>query len=673
MTMPEPTRVTRIGRRRVLIAEDESLVALDLAHSLRDAGFDVIDTVASGDEALRVGRTLRPDLVLMDIRLEGERDGIDTATELVAELGVPVVYLTAHSDERTLERAVRTEPYGYLLKPVNPRELRTAVELALYKHEVAGRLRRSEAQLAEAQRIAHVGSFEWFPHADHCSWSAELYRILGRAPGERASVKLLLESVHPEERPAFDAALHDAVRERSGFQVEHRIVRPSGEVRTLRSEGQVLSERGSLRLVATAQDVSEQRALERQMLIASRLSSVGTLASGVAHEINNPMTYVIGNVELAMQRACAVMERVSADCPACAGCEPEAVHSCGVVREALLDVDDLLRHAAHGAERVCQIVRDLKVFSRADDGHKKQPVDLVGVLESSINICWNEIRDRARLEKNYAQLPLVDGNEARLGQVFVNLLMNAAHAVGDGQRERHVIRVHAHLDAENRVVIEVSDTGCGMSEAMQSRIFEPFFTTKPAGVGTGLGLSICHGIVGSLGGQLEVESALGRGTTFRVLLPASSAQQPAKASVLPPPMPQAPRGRILVVDDEPLLAEAIRRMLANEHDVVMSTSARMALTMLTRGEHFDLILSDLMMPDMTGMELYERLRTSLPQLLSRVVLMTGGACTPSAREFLDRVPNPRIHKPFGQRALRDIIHRQLRKVARAVELQSGAS
>jgi PAS domain S-box-containing protein len=802
----EKQRIQRGKGRRVLIVEDESLVALDLAHSLTDLGFDVVETVATGDQALRVASERLPDMALVDIRIQGEQDGIETAALLRSRFQVPVVYLTAHAEERTLERAIPTEPYGYLLKPFNPTELKSVLEIALYKHDVdvrlreseeslyttlnsiadaviatdtrgritrmnpvasqltgfqvdealgrqleevfrvqrfpsspvgdaapsyarieeskidnhertvltardgaerpiaesvapiiaadgtnrgrvlvfrdqteqrnaeqrcradAEQLRRSAAQLAEAQRIAHVGSWEWEPHTNAVSWSTELFRIVGRDPAVRpASYALLLECVHAEECQMFDTAVRLALRERQQLSLEHRIVRPSGEVRIVHSRGQVFAGAGSgqVHMTATAQDLTEQRALEQKLVIAGRLASMGTLASGVAHEINNPMTYVVGNIDMALDRLSSAIENPerasrSASPP---GQEPAAPSPTRVAQQqldVLSDVRDLLLRSSHGAERVCQIVRDLKVFSRADDLREPCAIAIEPVLESSISICWNEVRYRARLVKEYAEeLPLVEAGESRLGQVFVNLLVNAAHAIVEGKRDENEIRVVTRVAEDGNVVVEVRDTGCGIPHAVLNRLFEPFFTTKPMGVGTGLGLSICHGIVASLGGRLEVESELGRGSTFRVVLPPSATAASSRPSSFP--SSAGVHGRILVIDDEPLVAEAIQCMLAAVHDVVTHTNAKDALARIVRGERFDLILCDLIMPEMTGMDLYQQVLEHAPDAVSSIVLMTGGAATPLARQFMDSVPNPRIQKPFGQKALRDTISSLLRK------------
>jgi CheY-like chemotaxis protein/two-component sensor histidine kinase len=294
----------------------------------------------------------------------------------------------------------------------------------------------------------------------------------------------------------------------------------------------------------------------------------------------------------------------------------------------------------------------VKLFSRSDD-QTSSPVDIGRVVESSVRMAWNEIRHRARLVKDYGDVPLVQGNESRLGQVLLNLLVNAAHAIPEGHADLHEIRVTTKVGGGGRVLVEVADTGCGIPRENLTRIFDPFFTTKPVGVGTGLGLAICHGIVRELGGRLDVESEVGRGTVFRMELPAA----PAKSGVMKVAEPREPAAgaRILIVDDEVALARALRRRLSQHHEVTTLASGTEALACIARGERFEAILLDVMMPEITGMEVYERLKILVPEQAARVIFVTGGAFTASAREFLDRVPNPRVEKPVDTNDLLALI------------------
>jgi CheY-like chemotaxis protein len=267
---------------------------------------------------------------------------------------------------------------------------------------------------------------------------------------------------------------------------------------------------------------------------------------------------------------------------------------------------------------------------------------------------WNEIRHRARLVKDYGQTPTIDANESRLGQVFLNLLVNAAQAIPEGNAERNEIRIVTRAK-DGWVVIDISDTGAGIPPERLARIFEPFFTTKPVGEGTGLGLSICHGIVGSLGGEITVSSRIGEGTTFQVTLPVGRLEEREQADVQTRPIRASRRARILVVDDEAMMVKALTRTLRSHHDVTGVTAAREAARLIEAGERYDLILCDLMMPQITGMDLHTQLLRAAPEMAAKMIFLTGGAFTVRARTFLDNVPNQRLEKPFDPMGLLALI------------------
>jgi PAS domain S-box-containing protein len=379
-----------------------------------------------------------------------------------------------------------------------------------------------------------------------------------------------------------------------------------------------------------------QTQYQQQLILADRMASVGTLAAGVAHEMNNPLTYVTANLDLAIEEIRAL--------------------SGGSASGRMKDLEELLLEAREGNARVTKIVRGLKTFSRIEE-ERSAVTDLISVLDLSINMAYNEIRHRARLVKHYGKLPLVDGDDARLGQVFINLLVNAAQAMLEGQTEANEIRVVTSTDAVGQAVVEVQDTGPGIAPQVLARIFDPFFTTKAVGVGTGLGLAICHNIITGMHGEISVRSELGKGTTFRVVLPASTAPVTLVPSALPnAELVAAAHGKVLVIDDEPAVGLAVRRVLRG-HDVTVVTGAREALDRIASGAEFDVILSDLMMPGMSGMDLYGVLLREHPKMAARVVFVTGGAFTPEANAFLDRVANERMEKPFHFKQLRDLVRK----------------
>ena len=314
---------------------------------------------------------------------------------------------------------------------------------------------------------------------------------------------------------------------------------------------------------------------------------------------------------------------------------------------------EALAEAQEGAQRVRQIVRDLRTYSRGDDEHEKT-VDICRVLDWSVNMTMNEIRHRARLVKDFGAVPGVRGTETRLGQVFINLLVNAAQAIAAGSKADHEIRISTMTDGDGRAVVCVSDTGPGIPPDVLDHIFEPFFTTKPTGVGLGLGLFVCHGLVKGMGGTLTAESPPGAGATFVVTLPPAAPVAEAGASVAAPPAPLARRARVLPVDDEPQVLRSIQRALG-AHEVVVADCGREALARLETDAAFDVVLCDLMMGDMTGMELHTKVHARSADLAGRIVFMTGGVFTDGARDFLAGVSNVCIEKPFDLAALRALV------------------
>jgi PAS domain S-box-containing protein len=400
--------------------------------------------------------------------------------------------------------------------------------------------------------------------------------------------------------------------------------------------------------LAVVRDVTERKKLQSQLMVSDRMVSMGTLAAGVAHEVNNPLTAVIANLEYVDESVARAVERKKA--------------SPGARTDDLQFLDQLkapLDDAREAAQRVRFIVRDLKMFSRPPADEARRAVDVKPVMESSLRMAQNEIRHRARLVEDYGHVPRVEANEARLGQVFLNLVVNAAQALPEGRAEHNEIRVSTRLDGD-RVVVQVSDTGPGIAPENIGRIFEAFFTTKEVGIGTGLGLAICQRIVTDMNGELTVESAMGKGTTFRVMLPVAGAVESEPVIPVEPIRMAGRRGRIMVVDDEIFVLRGVNRILSNDHDIVAIPTAQEALTLCSKGEKFDLIICDLMMPNMTGMDLHRELSVVAPEQASRMIFLTGGAFTAKAQSFLAESHRERIDKPFDSANLRAIVGRHLR-------------
>ncbi|HOX47364.1 MAG TPA: PAS domain S-box protein [Myxococcota bacterium] len=403
----------------------------------------------------------------------------------------------------------------------------------------------------------------------------------------------------------------------------------------------------------------ERERLQASLAQADRLSSMGMLAAGVAHEINNPLSYVLYNLESLAADLPGLtegMRRCHAELTACAGAEAVA-RALGAGQEifspaALEDTLDRLREAVSGAQRIKHIARSLGTFSRVEQPEVK-PVDVKESVEHALTMASNEIKYRARVVRDFADVPPVLATEGKLAQVFLNLFINAAHAIPEGRVEQNEIRVRTWAE-DGQVCVEVRDTGRGIAPEHQAKIFEPFFTTKGVGAGSGLGLSICKSLVTSFGGEILFTSELGKGTRFTIKLPRLPGDWEtggAEASEQAPSRPGV-RGRILVVDDEVGIRASLNRLLGREHEVVTASSGEEAQALLTTDRRFDLVFCDLMMPRMSGMELHAWLTEQDPALAGQVVFITGGAFTPGAAEYLARVGNLRVEKPFDNVSLR---------------------
>lgn len=383
-----------------------------------------------------------------------------------------------------------------------------------------------------------------------------------------------------------------------------------------------------------AQEAISRRQMQARLVVADRMASVGTLAAGVAHEINNPLAFVIANLEVL----------------------GEEVPLLGIEPVRAMELATIIKEARSGAERIRIIVRELRTFSSASDD-TLGPVDPNRVAERALAMAGNEIRHRARLVKRLSPVPPVLASEARLGQVILHLLVNAAHAMPEGAAHDNEIRIVTGRDDAGRVVIEVGDTGAGIPPEVLPRIFDPFFTTRPAGTAMGMGLAVCHGIVTGLKGEITALSNPGGGSRFVVVLPPAPVLSAAADAGPARPASRIGRSRVLVIDDEPLVGSVARRALGADYDVLTLLGAREALEHLTRGERFDVILCDVMLPEMSGPDFCRALDELAPEQLRRVVFMTGGAFTPATEAFLDSVPNARLDKPFDLNELRQVVRR----------------
>jgi len=452
---------------------------------------------------------------------------------------VDEAYHSADADRLMIERSL--ELMSQELTEAN-NDLRH--QLAV-KQEAERALLLSEGRLARAQQIGQLGNWEWDIDANRIYWSDEIYRIFGI---EQQSVVLSYEAfmdfVHPNDRERVKQAVTESLAGRKHFSVEHRIVLNDGSLKYLYERGEVQADESGRveKMFGTAQDITERKMVEElllkekeeqkvlikkledahnQLLQSEKMASIGQLAAGVAHEINNPIGYVNSNLGTLRTYIEQLLRVLDAFQQAGDVCDADARMRIKALMEEVemdylkQDIIDLLRESGEGIQRVKQIVQDLKDFSHVDEA-EWQLADLHQGLDSTLNVVHNEIKYKADVVKEYGELPRVECLPHQINQVFMNLLVNAAHAMEEGKRGLITVRSGVAGDG---VWMEFADNGKGIPPENLTRIFDPFFTTKPVGKGTGLGLSLAYGIMEKHHGRIEVESEVGKGTTFRLYLP----------------------------------------------------------------------------------------------------------------------------------------------------------
>jgi two-component system cell cycle sensor histidine kinase/response regulator CckA len=464
--------------------------------------------------------------------------------------------------------------------------------------------------------------------------------------------KNVRDLVDPDDHSLFDDRNARRDRNETLSPAEYRLRHKDGRVLFTEVISMKVQFSGEPAVLSMIRDLSDRRQMQLQLLQSDRLASVGMLAAGIAHEINNPLAYVMANLEVIARHSLPEMTRLA---------------SSDAERERLMRMTEMVAQVRDGAERMRRIVRDVKIFARGGD-ETNEPVDVSAILDAALQLVAHDLRARARLVRDFAPVPKVEANESRLGQVFLNLLVNALQAlpaVNDLERgrsgglEANEVRVRVSAQGEDFVLVEVIDTGEGIPSDVLPRVFDPFFTTKPIGVGTGLGLFICQGIVTSLGGTLDIrsEGGNGSGTTVSVRLPVSAAARAERERARLAQTQEPRRARVLLADDEPSLGRALAAALRGEHDILAVMSGRAALELLAVDQDFDVILCDLMMPGTSGIDVWRRVSVIAPALAARFVFVTGGAFTAEAAAFL---ADGREHfeKPFDLEALRALLVRR---------------
>lgn len=517
---------------------------------------------------------------------------IERSPEVVRTVQVSISRLMAHGSE-----------YAYAqLVDVTARQ-KAEAELKAS----ARRLREVIEHLPTAIFVVRSGRIEYVNSA--------AVRLLGTASVNEIAGSDLRSYVHPEEEAPLLTAVQSVEDHGVATRVLERSWRRANGTEFVAEETLVpISFEGAAAVLILVDDVTERRHMKTQLIQADRLATVGALAAGVAHEINNPLSYVMLHLERLTRRLSD-------------GADQQGAAS-----------------ALEGAVRIRDIVRDLRTFSRVDEGGRTA-VDVHAVLETVLAMAANEMKYRAKVVRDYCDPCRVLVNEGRLAQVFLNLVVNAVQAIEEGDLESNSIRLATRRDGDN-VIVTVSDTGVGIASQDLPRIFEPFFTTKAPGVGSGLGLSICRNLIEGYGGRITVASEVSRGTSFAVSLPTTDEAAPRSREGVRRESISNRRGRILLIDDEDQIRMVLAEFLGADHDVVTAADGVAAQQILAADTSFDVVVCDLMMPGVSGVDLYAWVCEHCDGLSERMVFMTGGAFTPKGREFLEQLSRPVLDKPF---------------------------
>ena len=473
--------------------------------------------------------------------------------------------------------------------------------------------------------------------------NASFAKMMGYDSPEEIRGMESLQLVHPDFRAASRERLQKLLAEGGSNPLcQFKMIGKDGKIVDVETSSIAIEFFGQKAVMAVLRDTTLQNQIERQAVMNDKLATLGTMAAGVAHEINNPLTYVLGNLTFLQEQLDEIKSWAQRKGAMDATCQ-----------KLLSEMTEELNEINQGGERIRDIVKGLKTFVRGNEDAVEK-ADLNQIVESAINLTMHAVKNKARVEKDMAvYLPALTVNAGKLQQVIINLLINAAQAI-DGNHPAEN-KIHLRTGRHNgNLFVEVTDTGKGIPEAVLPRIFDPFFTTKAAGVG--LGLSVCNEILRHYEGTIQVSSQAGVGTTFVIQLPLENG---FTAKTAEPDLPVEKKSiRVLVVDDEPGNLEVLSRSLRKQYEVLSAMSGVEAMTLLEReGGRVDAIVSDINMPEMDGMALYKAMGEKFPGLEKKVVFITGGIFAGDVTGFLKTVSNVCIEKPFNQKDLREAVAR----------------
>jgi len=617
---------------KILVVEDEAITAMDIQNRLNKLGYNVLGPSDSGEKAIEITQKMHPNVVLMDIVLKGNISGIEAAQEIASKYNTPIIFLTAYKDEETFKRAKSSAPYGYITKPFEMRDLSNAIELALFKHTADEKISAAEQRYRSVMENASCGIFIIDQNGIISDLNKQAECIFGKKRAKLINDNFI-NYVHPEEREYASVQIQKLLTEKRIGPNLGRIIQPSGATRDVEFSAVYVDNKEEKLIFSILNDITERNKLREQTLLSDKLSMIGILAAGIIHEINNPMTFLLTNLEYINKQLDVVSQDKEKQ------------------EKFIQKLNEIINESIEGVKIVNTIIKELKGFIHID--YKNiEPMDIHEAINLAIHMSYPQYKNKANLETDFASdIPLLMLNGNKLEQVILNLIVNAAQAIDADNAQNNFIKIKTTKEKKS-IRIDVSDTGKGIPPDVLPRIFEPFFTTKAIGVGTGLGLSICYDIIKNMGGEIKVESTPQKNTVFSIYLPmqftVSSADELTKPMI-------GIHKNILVVDDSPVFLTIIKGILEKSHHVT-TCDGRAAIELVrTSPRKFDAVIIDLYMPDVSGIDLFRYISQSIPELKNRIIFITGGISTPIMQEFVSSISNPLLEKPFTANQLQQTL------------------
>jgi PAS domain S-box-containing protein len=479
------------------------------------------------------------------------------------------------------------------------------------RRQAEERLQKSQSQLAQAHQIAKIGSWEWDIVHDQVSFSEETRCIYGYSPDEEFDMQKCLERVHPADVDRVRQALAEAIQHRKSYVCDHRALLPDGTIHVIQGRGEIVTDnQGQVhKIFGIVQDVTDakvaQEALqqsEEQLRQAQKMEAVGQLAGGVAHDFNNLLTVIHGYCAMALQQQKEV--------------QPVRKH---------------IEEIQKAAERAASLTNQLLAFSRKQV-LRPSVLQLNNVVHGMEKMLRRLIGEDVELSTTYdPALGNVKADAGQIEQVIMNLAVNARDAMPRGGKltistsnttiDQTTKYRNRTLKAGEYVMVAISDDGVGMTDEIKAHLFEPFFTTKGLGKGTGLGLATCHGIICQSGGDIRVYSEPNSGTTFKIYLPRTDAALEPVAAPDSELLAPGTESILVVEDDLAVRTLTVKTLQSCGYQVQESSNAFEALRLLKKNPQFDLVITDVIMPQMSGKELHDQIKSQLPQI--KVLLMSG--------------------------------------------------